>query len=108
MSLVAGEPVDDIPDDNDAPEWIGHLFAWICCSFYLTSRLPQIFENHRRKSTQGINILLFTAALCGNSFYTIGILTNPLANNNSTREEFLLNALPYLLGSAGYSSPVKI
>lgn len=102
VSLVAAEPVADIPDDNDTSEMIGHVFAWICCSFYLTSRLPQILENHRRKSTQGINIALFTAALCGNMFYTIGILTNPLAHKSAARGEFLLNALPYLLGSAGY------
>jgi hypothetical protein len=102
VSLVAADPVADIPDDNDTSEMIGHVFAWICCSFYLTSRLPQILENHRRKSTQGINIALFTAALCGNMFYTIGILTNPLAHKSAARGEFLLNALPYLLGSAGY------
>jgi uncharacterized protein with PQ loop repeat len=104
--MVAGEPVDDIPEGGDASEWVGHIFAWICCAFYLTSRLPQILENHRRKSTKGINISLFTAALCGNLFYTIGILTNPHAHNDSARKEFLLNALPYLLGSAGYFIPL--
>lgn len=102
VSLVAGEPVDNIPDGGDSSEWLGHIFAWVCCSFYLTSRLPQILENHRRKSTKGINITLFSAALCGNLFYTIGILTNPQAHRESDRKEFLLNALPYLLGSAGY------
>jgi len=101
ISSVAGEPVDNIPDGAESSEWIGLLFAWICCAFYLTSRLPQIWENHRRKSTRGINIALFTAALCGNLFYTIGILTNPHAHNDSDSKEFLFNALPYLLGSAG-------
>jgi solute carrier family 66 (lysosomal lysine-arginine transporter), member 1 len=101
ISFVAADAVDDIPDDYDTSEWVGHVFAWICCSFYLTSRLPQILENHRRKSTQGINIALFTAALCGNLFYTIGILTNPLARDESVRSEYLSNALPYLLGSSG-------
>ena len=93
VTVSMANPVDDSPDDNDTNEWVGQIFAWICCLFYLTSRLPQILENHRRKSTQGINIALFTAALCGNLFYTIGILTNPLAQNISTRDEFLLNAL---------------
>jgi len=105
ISFVAGEPVGDIPDGPEPSEWVGHMFAWICCAFYLTSRLPQILENHRRKSTKGINIALFTAALCGNLFYTIGILTNPHAHNDSDRKEFLLNAIPYLLGSAGYPPP---
>jgi uncharacterized protein with PQ loop repeat len=102
VTFATATPVDDVPDDSDMTEWVGHIFAWVCCLFYLTSRLPQILENHRRKSTQGINIALFAAALCGNLFYTIGISTNPLAYNIDTRREFLLNALPYVLGSAGY------
>jgi solute carrier family 66 (lysosomal lysine-arginine transporter), member 1 len=100
-SLVAAEPVDAPPLDGDPSESIGRMFAWICCAFYLSSRLPQIRENHRRKSTQGINIVLFLAALCGNVFYTIGILTDPGVQGEQ-RGEFLLNALPYILGSAGY------
>jgi solute carrier family 66 (lysosomal lysine-arginine transporter), member 1 len=102
VSVVAGSPVDTILNDNDSTELIGQILSWVCCLFYVTSRLPQIYENHRRKSTQGINIALFTAALCGNSFYTVGIMTNPLAHNESVRRDFLFNALPYLIGSAGY------
>jgi uncharacterized protein with PQ loop repeat len=104
ISFVAAEPdaVPDIPEGGDMAESIGHIFAWICCGFYLSSRLPQIIENHRRRSTRGVNIGLFTAALCGNLCYTIGILTNPHAHNDAERGEFLVNALPYLLGSAGY------
>ena len=90
VTFAVAAPVDDVSDDSDMAEWVGLVFAWVCCLFYLTSRLPQILENHRRKSTQGINIALFTAALCGNLFYTIGILTNPLANNVDARSEFLL------------------
>jgi len=63
--------------------------------------MPQIRENHRRKSTQGLNIILFLAALSGNVFYTIGILTDPSAHNLDERKDFLMNALPYILGSAG-------
>lgn len=102
VSAVTATPAEDVLDDTDTAEWLGEVFAWICCSLYLSSRLPQILEIHRRKSTQGINIILFLAALCGNSFYTIGILTNPLAHNKLARTDFLLNALPYLLGSAGF------
>ena len=102
VTFATATPIDDVPDDYDTTEFVGHVFSWVCCFFYLTSRLPQILENYRRKSTQGINIALFTAALCGNLFYTIGILTNPSAHDSDARREFLLNALPFLLGSAGY------
>jgi solute carrier family 66 (lysosomal lysine-arginine transporter), member 1 len=104
VSAATATPVEDVPNNTDTMERLGEMFAWICCSFYLSSRIPQILENHRRKSTQGINIVLFLAALCGNFFYTIGILTNPLAHNKLARRDFLLNALPYLLGSAGFDS----
>jgi PQ loop repeat len=106
VSLVAGEPLPDVPDNGeDTSEAIGRVFAWTCCAFYLSSRIPQILENNRRKSTQGINIALFTAALCGNLCYTVGILSNPLAQDPAERRDFLLNAFPYLLGSAGYHPP---
>jgi len=98
--MVAAEPIIP-PEASPRIDRLGHIFAWICCAFYLTSRLPQILENHRRKSTKGINIALFMAALCGNTCYTIGITTNPLAHDTHEQREFLLNALPYLLGSAG-------
>jgi hypothetical protein len=101
ISFVAAEPLDP-PQQDTRAERLGQTFAWICCAFYLTSRLPQILENHKRKSTRGIHIALFMAALCGNTCYTVGITTNPLAHDPSQRAEFLYNALPYLLGSAGY------
>lgn len=101
ISFVAAEPLDP-PQQDTRAERLGQTFAWICCAFYLTSRLPQILENHKRKSTRGIHIALFMAALCGNTCYAVGITTNPLAHDPSQRAEFLYNALPYLLGSAGY------
>lgn len=103
--MVAGEPSDPIPDDS--PSTIGRVLAWICCGLYLSSRLPQIRENHRRKSTKGLNIVLFLAALMGNVFYSIAILTDPDAHNSDERRDFLMNALPYILGSAGYIFPLR-
>jgi len=102
ISMVAADPVDPAPSE-DSSAVIGQVLAWICCGLYLSSRLPQIRQNHRRKSTKGLNIILFLAALSGNVFYTIGILTDPAAHDPDVRKDFLMNALPYILGSAGYS-----
>jgi solute carrier family 66 (lysosomal lysine-arginine transporter), member 1 len=98
--MAAAEPIDALPDDDSSI--IGRVLAWICCTLYLSSRMPQIRENHRRKSTRGLNITLFLAALSGNVFYTTGILTDPEAHDPEERRDFLMNALPYILGSAGY------
>lgn len=79
---------------------IGTIFAWLCASLYLTSRLPQIYKNFKRKSTSGTSILLFMAALTGNTTYTLSILLSPEASGPNGGQ-FLLNELPFLLGAAG-------
>lgn len=81
-------------------QMIGSIFSWLCASLYLTSRLPQIYKNFQRKSTSGTSILLFMAALTGNTTYTLSILLSPEANGPNGRS-FLLNAFPFLLGAAG-------
>lgn len=123
----------DDDDDDDRPprpeyDWervIGRTSAWVCTTAYLTSRLPQIWQNvrrsrcsslasslparstdptqslsraqFRRRSVEGLAMTLFAAAFLGNSLYVASILTNPLAT--STR--YLLESTPYLLGSGG-------
>ncbi|CAN6637418.1 hypothetical protein TRVA0_016S01464 [Trichomonascus vanleenenianus] len=79
---------------------IGRVFAWICTFMYLTSRMPQIVKNFRRRSTWGTSMLLFFSALLGNVTYTISILLSPEARGPRS-VEFLHNELPYLVGSAG-------
>ncbi|KAI7887226.1 hypothetical protein K492DRAFT_202827 [Lichtheimia hyalospora FSU 10163] len=75
---------------------IGRFFAWICTALYLLSRIPQIVKNYRRRSIDGLSPALFAFAASGNLTYTSSILLNP----NNTRES-LLEAVPYLIGSAG-------
>ncbi|CAD6964697.1 unnamed protein product [Tilletia controversa] len=65
----------------DWEQLIGRSSAWTCTVLYLTSRLPQIWSNHMRKSVEGLSMLLFVAAFLGNLFYTISILANPKAGD---------------------------
>ncbi|ANB14341.1 Ypq2p [Sugiyamaella lignohabitans] len=81
-------------------ESIGRMSAWICAALYVTSRMPQIYKNFRRKSTWGTSMLLFSAALTGNVTYTLSILLSPEARG-AKGHAFLLNELPFLIGSAG-------
>lgn len=74
---------------------IGRFFAWTCCALYLTSRIPQIVLNMKRKSCHGLAINMILLALLGNLFTTAAILSKSL------RREHILNSLPYLLGSGG-------
>ncbi|KAF9053799.1 hypothetical protein BDZ89DRAFT_1004845 [Hymenopellis radicata] len=81
---------------------LGRIFAWLCTTLYLTSRLPQIWKNYVRQSVQGLSIYLFIFAFLGNTFYVASILASPnvyLPAPAST--DFIKESIPYLLGSGG-------
>ncbi|KAI8086163.1 PQ loop repeat-domain-containing protein [Halteromyces radiatus] len=81
---------------NSDPLIIGSLFAWTCTTLYLMSRIPQIRKNIKRRSVDGLSPSLFVFAACGNLTYASSILLHP----GQTRES-IMEALPYLIGSAG-------
>lgn len=95
---------DDSPDE-EAPVSLRLLFgrtlSWLCTVLYLTSRLPQIYTNHLRRSVAGLSVLLFMSAFTGNLLYSISILTNPLADGTTDGGDYWRECLPFLLGSAG-------
>ncbi|KCV67619.1 hypothetical protein H696_05906 [Fonticula alba] len=74
---------------------IGLVIAWLCTSLYLGSRVPQIFHNFKRQSVEGLSLQLFICAALGNLFYSVSIFLY------SVDPDYLLERLPYLLGSAG-------
>lgn len=89
----------DVSNNNnneDQAIWIGRFFAWLCTFLYLSSRLPQIVRNFQRQSVEGLSMALFFFAASGNFTYCLSIFTNPHATRKS-----MLEAVPYLLGSAG-------
>ncbi|OAQ29637.1 hypothetical protein K457DRAFT_111853 [Linnemannia elongata AG-77] len=101
--LDANETVSPIlppPTDPNIVQ-LGRIFAWVCTVFYLSSRMPQLWKNFTRKSVQGLSILMFFWAAMGNLSYTLSILNSKDAINPETRHKFLLEAVPYVLGSSG-------
>ncbi|KAH7913746.1 PQ loop repeat-domain-containing protein [Hygrophoropsis aurantiaca] len=81
---------------------IGRIFAWLCTTLYLTSRMPQIWKNYIRKSVEGLSMYLFVFAFLGNFFYVCSILTSPQAHlPPPASTAFFKESLPYLLGSGG-------
>ncbi|CAO3587020.1 unnamed protein product [Absidia cylindrospora] len=93
-TLSSSSPIS-VSDFFD-PVIVGSLFAWSCTTLYLMSRIPQIRKNLKRRSVDGLSPSLFIFAVCGNLTYAASILLHP----GQTRET-LLDALPYLIGSAG-------
>ncbi|PBK97036.1 hypothetical protein ARMGADRAFT_989378 [Armillaria gallica] len=81
---------------------LGRIFAWLCTTLYLTSRLPQIWKNYVRKSVQGLSMYLFVFAFLGNCFYVASIATSPNARlPPPASTDFIKESIPYLLGSGG-------
>ena len=90
---------------------VGQIFGYLCAIFYLGSRLPQIWLNYRRKSTEGISILFFLFACMGNVTYVLSILAfSPICRNprhcavGEARDiyaRYILVNTSWLLGSIG-------
>lgn len=91
--------VSSVPAPRDYQRLIGRTFAWLCTILYLTSRLPQIWKNYRRRSVEGLSITLFVMAALGNTFYVGSILASPKLRD--PKSGYLLESIPYLLGSGG-------
>lgn len=100
-------PIRD--DDNDPgvdSEWppkgfeniFGYVIGCLSTALYLGSRIPQIFKNFRRRSTEGLSIMLFFCAFMVNTTYSVSILLF------SRKRSFILNKLPWIIGSAGVLS----
>ncbi|KAH3681087.1 hypothetical protein WICPIJ_007947 [Wickerhamomyces pijperi] len=80
VSAVMGWYSSYDPDSHDDPsdvKWdlTSQTLGWISASLYLSSRIPQIFQNIQRQSCEGISLLFFFAAVLGNVFYVISILS---------------------------------
>ncbi|THG92599.1 hypothetical protein EW145_g8661, partial [Phellinidium pouzarii] len=55
-----------------------------------------------RKSVEGLSMYLFIFAFLGNTFYVLSILASPqMAQPRPASTAFLLESIPYLLGSGG-------
>ncbi|KAA8910407.1 vacuolar membrane PQ loop repeat protein [Sphaerosporella brunnea] len=72
-------------------EILGYLSALL----YLSARIPQIIRNHQKKSCEGLSLLFFLLSLLGNVTYGAGILLH------CTEKAYILDNLPWLLGSLG-------
>ncbi len=93
--LEHSEDVDESWPPNDFRSIIGYIIGCFSAAMYLGSRLPQIFLNCKRRSTEGLSLTLFICAWLGNFTYSLSIFLY------STQPHFILNRLPWIFGSAG-------
>eukprot|EP00123_Amoebidium_parasiticum_P021111 comp6174_c0_seq1/m.2001 comp6174_c0_seq1/g.2001 ORF comp6174_c0_seq1/g.2001 comp6174_c0_seq1/m.2001 type:complete len:284 (-) comp6174_c0_seq1:116-967(-) len=74
---------------------IGITLGWASSFVYLSARIPQIIQNFKRRSTDGLSIWLFVLAVAGNTTYAGSIFVW------STDAQFLWEKFPWILGSLG-------
>ncbi|GEQ69259.1 hypothetical protein JCM33374_g2930 [Metschnikowia sp. JCM 33374] len=89
---------DSSPDDGGkdseilmGPQIVGYLSAIL----YLGARIPQIIQNHKRRSVDGLSLLFFLFSTLGNLTYAGQILFY------RSDSQYLLLNLSWLLGSLG-------
>lgn len=114
-SPISPASSDLVPSPEFSLRSLGTLLSWFSTFLYLSSRLPQLYLNFRRRSTSGLAISLFAAAFCGNFFYSLSLLLNPLGwydlpayggggitgPEGNEKEEWWGRTLPFFLGAAG-------
>uniref|UniRef100_A0A1A7WMM4 Lysosomal amino acid transporter 1 homolog n=1 Tax=Iconisemion striatum TaxID=60296 RepID=A0A1A7WMM4_9TELE len=81
-------------------EIIGFTIGSLSSVLYLCSRLPQMYTNFKRKSTEGVSYFLFALVILGNTTYGLSVLLkNPDPGQGET--SYLVHHLPWLIGSLG-------
>lgn len=85
-----------IPEKPDHDIQLGpQIFGYISALLYLGARIPQIIQNHKRKSVEGLSLLFFLFSTLGNITYAGQILFY-----RSDQKYIMLN-LSWILGSIG-------
>ncbi|XP_077371217.1 lysosomal amino acid transporter 1 homolog [Festucalex cinctus] len=81
-------------------EIIGFAIGSVSSVLYLCSRLPQLYTNFKRKSTEGVSFFLFALVILGNTTYGLSVLLkNP--DQGQGENSYVIHHLPWLIGSLG-------
>ncbi|XP_054465248.1 LOW QUALITY PROTEIN: lysosomal amino acid transporter 1 homolog [Anoplopoma fimbria] len=81
-------------------EIIGFSIGSVSSVLYLFSRLPQMYTNFKRKSTEGVSFFLFALVILGNTTYGLSVLLkNP--DQGQAEKSYMVHHLPWLIGSLG-------
>lgn len=98
MILIISQPILQ----NFSHVVVGNVLAWISTLIFLTSRLPQILLNNRRRSVIGLSIVTFFNIAIANQLFLISVLVNLLDISFADMKlQFVIENLPWIVGSSG-------
>lgn len=80
---------------------LGDFFAWSSTFIFLSSRLPQILLNYKRRSVDGLSFVTFFNIIIANQLFLASVLI-PLIDieTGSSRTVYFIKNLPWILGSS--------
>jgi uncharacterized protein with PQ loop repeat len=68
----------------------GTVLGWASSIFYVIGRFPQLYLNYRRKTTEGLSMLMYIFTILGNTFYLLSVLSFSL------EPDYLYTNLPWI------------
>ncbi|KAJ2609271.1 hypothetical protein H4S08_004121 [Coemansia sp. RSA 1365] len=88
-------PDTSLPEPNPAPlsELAAQAMGVASAVVYIMAYVPQVLQNYRRKSCEGLSMWLFLLSLVGNTTYTLAIMVVSL------QPHYLAPYVPWILGS---------
>jgi uncharacterized protein with PQ loop repeat len=82
--------------------WLSAAIAWLATAIFLVSRLPQIYLNSQRQSTQGLSLMAFIFAFAANKLMLLAILIRLINMTNAKQQsDYLIKNSPWMIGLAG-------
>ncbi|KAJ2749042.1 hypothetical protein GGI19_005856, partial [Coemansia pectinata] len=86
-------------------EWLDHVnlrhvvaqfCGYMSAAVYLSAYVPQLVQNYRSKSTEGLSMLMFIIVILANTTYCLSVLTF-----QKPTYEYLRKYASWLLGASG-------
>lgn len=90
----------DTKSTSKSVEVTGYVCGYLASVFYLSSRLPQLYKNFQRQSTEGTSYMLFALAMMGNGTYGLSVIV-VLPALKGSKQTFIIKHLAWLIGSLG-------
>lgn len=101
MTKASGDNTLPPPAPVPSSSGIGIALSWVGAMCYVCARIPQLIKNYKRKSTDGLSPFLFINTLLTNITYALSIFTSCDYLDCEDKKSFVLNELPFLVGSVG-------